>query len=357
LALLLDIVLIWWLWKGIVGGAGDIQGVQRVPAWSKTGIGVVLSVVAVWLSWSLAIIPGERQEVIAWPLYDVLFHGEVNPNSHRRTSLWSNTLVVPRFNVYDVLKVDDPKKVAWRKYLLSVRGRDLRGAVFDEAILERTDAENARLQGASFESASLQGSKLRDAKLQGANFASANLEGADLIRAQLAGANLIGTRLRGANLTRASLPGAELFGARLEGTNLHFADLRGARLDRAHVRGSSFRGSSSGDGSSSDETQLQGASFANATIEVASFDQVLLWRAVFNDSSFATLHGTAKWEAKDRGNSRWGLKALAELQSKVNLIADPTRRAGALERIARLDCARKDPDIASCDSSVDTPDR
>jgi len=241
--LLLDLVLIWWLWKAIVGdGNTGTRRPGRWWSWSKAGLGVALSVTVIWFSFGLALIPGEWQERAGFQrsVYERLFYGPVDPNTHRRMSFWSNTLILPRFNVYDVLKVDDPKKVGWRPYLLSVRLRDLRGAVFDGSFLERTDAWGADLQGASFVSANLQGSALDEVHLEGASLDNANLEGASLVRAHLEAAKLVGASLHGAKLRVAHLSGADLSDARLYGSNLIESDLRGAILDRARVRGSSF---------------------------------------------------------------------------------------------------------------------
>src|SRR5262245_15267560 len=65
-ALLVDIVLIWWLWRRIVGDGADSGVAKRIPAWSKASVGLALSVIAIWFSWALAVIPGDPQELIAW---------------------------------------------------------------------------------------------------------------------------------------------------------------------------------------------------------------------------------------------------------------------------------------------------
>ena len=399
-ALVVDIALIWWLWKEIAGDVHEsrvaaLHGILRELAfairyslyhslrwlaqrtrkedagefralrlwrpnappgaelgwrWRRSGIstvfGFVFSIAVIWFSWSVAIIPGERLAVIgSGYLYDRLFNGSVDPNSRRRDSVWSNTLILPRFNIYDVLKVDDPKKVAWRKFLLSVRGRDLTGAVFDEAFMERTDARNASLQGASFFFSNLPGSELSDAHLEGANLSTANLDGAQLIRAKLSGAELAGATLRGANMTSASLPGANLFDANLAGANLRSADLRGATLGGAALQGSALN-----------DTQLQGANFDKTKMGAISVDRALVWRATFRDVGFANLFGTPQWKPQDRGNTRWGDNAYAELRKQVDLIPNPDRRDAALKRVAILDCKTTGAEIASCEQSGQPPD-
>jgi len=344
LALLFDIILIWWLWKKILGDGVSLRGWQGWQARSKTVVGAIFSVGVVWISCSLAIIPGEWQEFTAWePLYQHLFHGAPDPNSHRPASLFSNILVLPHLNVYDILKVDDPQKVAWRPFLLSLRGRDLRGAIFNEAVLERTDARSTQLQGASFGFASLQGSELDDADLQGAYFLNAQLQGASLLDAHLEGAELSGAGLQGAKLEKALLMGADMVGAQLQGANLRGADLRGADLEQASLRGTSFADVNK------DATQLQGANFDQATFDVVSLDRALLWRALFSVKSVTSIFGTPVWDPQ----AQWGPDLYKQLQATLDTVPELNEmsqqsRVAALMRIASLDCATKDPAIATC---------
>jgi uncharacterized protein YjbI with pentapeptide repeats len=356
LALLVDILLIWWLWHRIVGRSDRLIS-KDWRSRTITATGAILSALALWLSWSLAIIPNEWQQFTGCPwLYKHLFHGEPNPHTHRPTSLFSNRLVLPRLNVYDILKVDDPQKAAWRPYLLSLRGRDLKGAILDEAFLPRTDAQFAQLQGASLAiAASLQGSILRDASLQGADLSTAQLQGADLIRAQLDGATLSGAGLQGATLEAAHLVGADLTDAQLQGANFRGADLRGAFLVHAALRGTAF--GPIDHGQIQVPTQLQGANFDQATLDVVSLDRALLWRSVFaGDGELAKLKnisGTPVWAPMDI-NGSWGPDSYKTLQDKSKALPKEGRDR-ALSNIAILDCAQTGPTIASCDPAADVP--
>jgi hypothetical protein len=139
-ALFLDIVLLWLLRPPVLAELGvEIFGGVRVRARVLRGIGLVLAVVmciaALWFSIVVATIPDEWQETalaalkgprwrIAYVEYgkektklfsthDLLFAGDVNPATRRRDSLFSNSLVLPGFNLYEALKVDDPNKLAW----------------------------------------------------------------------------------------------------------------------------------------------------------------------------------------------------------------------------------------------------
>jgi uncharacterized protein YjbI with pentapeptide repeats len=345
LAVLLDIILIWWLWKGILGDGGGPRGWRIWQASAKTVAGAVFSVAVLWLSCSLAIVPGEWQAFTGYkPLHEALFHGEPDSNTHRPASLFSNILVLPYLNVYDILKVDDPQKVAWRQNLLSLRGRDLKGAIFDEAFLERTDAQSAQLQGASLNFTRLQGSKLDEARLEGADFSNAQLQGASLLRAQLQGTKLSGAGLQGAKLELASFVGADLANAQLQGANLRNADLRGADFTQANLRGTSFANLDK------DITQLQGTKFDMATLDTVSLNGARLWRASFAVNKIANVLGTPVWD----GLASWGPASYALLQDSLNLVPEP-QRGVALTRIANIACA-KPPNTPICVVPSPLPD-
>ena len=345
-ALILDLLLLWWLWERILVGYDKRRGGSIRASWSKFLLGAC-SIVTIWFSCTLAIIPGEWQEVVTVrPLYKLFFHGDVDPNTHRRLSLLSNTLVLPRFNVYDALKVDDPKKVVWREHLLSMRGRELSGAVFDGAFLERTDAQGAELQGASFVNADLRGSDLTEVNFRGATLDFVRLQGAVFLRTHLEGASMVESSLQGANLTASHLQGADLSSSHLRATGFRLADLRGADLDNADLEGSSLA-----------KANLQGATFRKAIVKTTSFDQALMWRAVFDQVTLADIVGTPNWVSQDKApNHAWRAAAYTALQAEIELIPEPERRDAALGRIKSLDCAINDPDFMACDDHAPKPD-
>ena len=167
----------------------------------------------------------------------LVFQSDVNDTNRRRKLPFSNTLVLPGLNVYEGLKIDDPEKLKGRDYLLRARGRDLRGAIFDLAVLPKVDLEGANLQGASLFRAQLRDASLDGAQLRGASLEGAQLQGAGLDRAQLQGASLDGAQLQGASLAGAQLQGARLWGSQLQGAWLGFSQLQGASLDDAHLEG------------------------------------------------------------------------------------------------------------------------
>lgn len=229
-ALIFDIAILWILrpptllngvggWSFHGGEAGTAP--KRVRAMRGAGLALtgVLSLLATWLSVVVATIPDEWQEKNLaaldpriWqnlndeeaeevPLLSTrerLFAGEVDDVTRRRKSLFSNTLVLPGFDIYEALKVDDKTKVDWKDHLIDLRGRALDRAVFWGAKLPKADLTGARLQGASLNRAQLQGATLDGAKLQGASLVGAELPGASFMMAQLRGARIGLAHLQGA---------------------------------------------------------------------------------------------------------------------------------------------------------------
>ncbi|SHG72861.1 pentapeptide repeat-containing protein [Bradyrhizobium erythrophlei] len=339
--LVVDIAFIWCFWEQIGGKPLVDGGVGTSIRWGRALSSLIVCVAIIWFSWAVATFPSEWQGAASPSfLRAALFEGPIDPNTHRRTSIWTNSLVLPRLNIYDLLKVDDPKKSDWRKYLLSVRGRDLRGAIFDDSFLERTDARGAELQGASFSATDLRSVSLNDAHLQGADLSNANLAGASAIRAEFAGASLIGANLRGANFSFARLQAANLSWSILNGSIFQSADLRAAKLFGAQIRGVSFV-----------DAQLQGAIFDEARGSVVSLDRALLWRASFRKTTLSQLFGSPKWLPLHIAGAAWGPKTYEEL---VGVLASvpADRREQALILVKALDCSNSGQS-AACDPSVE----
>jgi uncharacterized protein YjbI with pentapeptide repeats len=260
-------------------------------------------------------------------LQELLVAGDVDYVSRRPKSLWSNRLVLPNIDVIDHARFDNEDEIAALPETVSLRGRQLEGAVLLSATLRKADFTGAHLQGAilsdadlreakfgcgevgsepqcvdlrgaRLDRAQLQGAWLLHAQLQGANLAnaqlqgtmleSAQLQGAWLPWAQLQGARLMASHLEGATLTVAHLQGAELVNAHLEGALLYnaqlqgawldFAQLQGAWLDNAQLQGASLLGAQL-QGASLVQTQLQGASLDRVQLQGAWVSDVFVWRA------------------------------------------------------------------------------
>ncbi len=213
--LILDIVFLWLLHPPILADlSAESFGRARILARILRGFGLalagVMSIAALWFSIVVATIPGEWQEAalaaLDQPLWWVaddkqvsshvlLFAGDVDQTTRRRKSLFSNTLVLPGFNLYEALKVDDPKKLAWKDHFFDLRGRHLEHAVLTGANFIKADLTGARLQGASLVGTQLQGALLEDAQLQGAYLDGADLQAAMLDRARLQGASFVSAQL------------------------------------------------------------------------------------------------------------------------------------------------------------------
>ncbi|HZZ25014.1 MAG TPA: pentapeptide repeat-containing protein [Roseiarcus sp.] len=379
IGLVVDLTLLWWLWRKILSGR-EIDFPRRRASWAALTIGLVVSAAAVLYSSAVAVFPGEWQEdhlphfVELWrglSLQDLAFQLPDNASFSINGSL-PGTLVLSGLNIYEGLKVDDPEKVKWRDYIFRARGRDLQGANFDFASLPKVDFTGADLRGASLVNAELQGASFVEAKLQGTNFeraklqvawlSRAKLEGADLNEAQLQGARLDGAELGGASLVGAGLQGAFLVSAKFQGASLGLAQLQGASLDRAQLRGASL-----------DHAQLQGASLQVADLEATDLSNAFLWRTNRVEARPADIEapkltavrlkdGFDPWQPSlwpSRGNRKephpWDDKAYRDLRGTMESLPPGAYRDYALDRIQRLDCANPDPSLASCDPSLPPP--
>jgi uncharacterized protein YjbI with pentapeptide repeats len=298
-ALFLDIGLLWLLRPPILVDLGaESFGRTRVLArvLRRFGLGLagVMSIVALWFSIVVSTIPGEWQDTALaaldrprWQIslreydenddevtktklvstHELLFAGEVDYTTRRRKSLFSNTLVLPGFNLYEALKIDDPKKLAWKEHLFDLRARHLEKAVLTVADLTNADLTGAQLQGASLSRAHLQGATLDGAQLRGASLSDAQLQGASLVWAHLQGASLVLAQLQGAGLWLAQLQGTSLEGAYLQGASLYDAELQGASVASARLEGASLEGA-----------QLQGVALGDAVVIATDFSEAFLWR-------------------------------------------------------------------------------
>jgi uncharacterized protein YjbI with pentapeptide repeats len=306
-ALFLDIVLLWRLRPPILSDlSAEISSRARILSRALRGFGLAvaigMSIGAVWFATVIATIPGEWQETAfakldrpRWQIsyleageqktklvstHELLFAGEVDITTRRRKSLFSNTLVLQGFNLYEALKIDDPKKLAWKEHVFDLRARHLEQAVFDGADLTKTDLTGASLDGASLQKAQLQGASLDEAQLQGASLVEATLQGASLEGAQLQGASLAHAQLQGASLSETGLQGASLDYADLQAAILNFARLQGASLDMVDLQGASLFAA-----------DLRAASFAYAQMQGAllvgvmranNVTSTIFWRTQWN---------------------------------------------------------------------------
>jgi uncharacterized protein YjbI with pentapeptide repeats len=323
IAVVIDILLLWALWPSVARGEATPIASLDFRTWPVV-TALLASLAPIFLVFSIATFPGElldRTPSIrfvptseGWTsLHELLVAGDVDLVARKPTSLWSNRLVLP-----GVEATAGP---------VSLRGRQLEGAVLISARLAKVDFTAARLQEANLTGANLQDAKfecaetkpspsdilfghpkdrhcanlqrarlgaaqlqkasLAGAQLQGALLNYAQMQGAKLDDAQLQKAVLIGVELQGASLRDAQLQEAKLRNARLQGATLDGATLDGAELHEAELQGASLR-----------ETGLQGASFNNAQMQGVSLFGAQLWRTSLQG---ANLKGASLLKAQMQG--------------------------------------------------------
>lgn len=291
LAILLDGGLLTLIWPSVIAGDGLIALTV-----ARSGPSAAGAVFAAIFACSVAVFPGEfaydgwdggahwaadqglaEDRLVlfgfglpgAQALTKFLFESPVNQVSGQRARLLSNTLVLPdRTFVSDDLlakKRNEPT--------LSLRGRDLRGAVFSRSDLRQADFTGAMLDGAILREARLQKARFgcadtgdtkvktgaltirelpwpnhgcaslnvilaNGADISEADFARARMTGARLTSAMAKGANFRRAQLQGANLDSVNLAGAELSGAHLQAASLVMTRFLAANLTFAQVQAS-----------------------------------------------------------------------------------------------------------------------
>ena len=118
------------------------------------------------------------------------------------------------------------------RFVLDLRGADLRWFRLGGAKLSKANLDGAQLSGAQLTVADLSGASLRHANLSEAEMVKTNLSGAILDRA-----NLTDCFLMGADLSRTQMWDTTLSGARLIDADLSRAMIFAANLSQAHLMG------------------------------------------------------------------------------------------------------------------------
>jgi len=295
LVVLIDIRLAWIFWSAIRSGDGTIhfpelqfewrrmftggsrfhhgrQNIQRIgqairDAFHSSRLGFSASLGVVLFSLFVVAFADEpisklvqvptydiRDNQVSWelkPISEVVLHGPIDMVEGRPRTWFSNVLVVPNKKLVDDKAVDSPFPS------LSLRGRNLSGAVFVNSDLRNADFTGANLNGAVLDYAQLARARFGCASLydrvtepgwprdgctwlQRASFALAQLQGATLERARMHGAIFIWANLQAADMSAAHLQGAMFTNARMTGARLRAADLSSAFLDGAIMVGTDF---------------------------------------------------------------------------------------------------------------------
>jgi uncharacterized protein YjbI with pentapeptide repeats len=303
IAVALDLILLWLLWPPIARGDTALLtwndlGRVRVAVWLPASLLPLLLAFTVatfpgeWLeealppvqliptslmAWQLESVAAIQQPGSGWiSLHELLVAGEVDYVTRKPESLWSNRLILPNLEIGNQPKFEAEGKIVLSAEAVSLRGRQLEGAVFVGAQLRKADFTGAQLNRAIFNFADLREAKFecdlagRDkkcAQLQGTSLNYAQLQGSSLNGSQLQGADLLGAQLQGASLRSAQAQLASFWGANLEGASLYRADLQVAFLGGAQLQGADL-----------EDAQLQGAILAGAQLQGASLKHVFVWR-------------------------------------------------------------------------------
>jgi hypothetical protein len=101
-------------------------------------------------------------------IHDLLFYGQMDRLTRHRSSLFSNTIVLPGFDSLKASSISDAQTLDWVKQTINLRGRHLEGAILSGADLRKADLFGAKLQGAWLINANLSGARIAGAQLQGA---------------------------------------------------------------------------------------------------------------------------------------------------------------------------------------------
>jgi uncharacterized protein YjbI with pentapeptide repeats len=222
-------------------------------------------------------VPRISGEEIVWEyksIADVVLQSPIDMVNGRPRAWFSNVLVVPNRKIVDdkAAETDFPS--------LSLRGRNLSGAILIGSDLRNADFTGANLNHAHLDRALLARARFGCAApfdkhtkpgwpddectwLQRASFAQAELQAADFKRARMHDAILIAANLQGADLSAAQLQGAMLSNAKLVGAWLKGANLNYAFLDGANLIGATFF-----------NTQLQGVLLGKTLLHLASIRYV-----------------------------------------------------------------------------------
>jgi uncharacterized protein YjbI with pentapeptide repeats len=289
LLIVLDICLVWALWPRVIDM--KIAALRRflLPLSSL----VLFSVAVIFLSFAIATFPGEwlndhvpEAKLGSYSPYKMLVAGDVDLTARKPKSLWSNRIVIPGIDVLDHSKFDTEQKISSLPVTISLRGRNLEGAVLIGANLRKADLTGAVLTSANLSDADLRGANFgcdsigTDAnctRLEGATLNSANFEGTHLDKVNLNGASLDYANFFGASLKSAKMSGVSAIQAQFTASLLDGADFRGALLDgtgfqMASLRGADFRGAAFF------STQLQGADLILANFDGAILERIFIWR-------------------------------------------------------------------------------
>ena len=405
-ALLLDILLLWWLWRRVLKGPAPEARLPRMSwpgltrpstngaakdkigatlerlgvngradtghdgAWSRAKevtsrvwrhialpLGLAASGAALGFSFLVATFPSEwkTSPLASWQPLEA-FRASLTKavfRAEKSFARWPyNTLQLEEFNIFETLKLDDSNKLGGREFTVRLKERRLEGAKLSYAKLGKADLRYAELQGATLDRANMQGATLVGANMQGAMLVYANMQGASLEGANMQGAMLAYAKMQGAMLFGAKIQDAMLFGAEMQGATLVGAKMQGATLVRAKMQGAMLACAKM-QGATLDGANMQGALLVRAKMQGATLIGAYLWRADFSEADLTSLYANdLKWNAVDltqeiRGDARpWNKSGYEQLcRDLIKAVPEGEAREAALKRIESLEC--KEAEVGS----------
>jgi uncharacterized protein YjbI with pentapeptide repeats len=291
-ALVADVLLLWWLWPVNCSWPAAPRTLGAA-VWGKADwkIGVAAVAGATLFQLVVASLPDEPYVF----LHDELFSGAVDMVRGKPVGWFSNFLVLPDFVAIDRSKPGQPI-VSEEGVSISLRGRDLDGAIFIRSDLRSADFTGASLKNARFENAILtrarfgcaDDTKYSCTTLEGASFRAAHAERATFERANLRGAKFDYASLQGSSFYGADMRGSHADGAKLQGAKLLLADLRAGWLSHSSLEGATLGAArlemvpafdARLQAASFEAAKLQGATLTGSDTRAASFPLASVWRA------------------------------------------------------------------------------
>ena len=227
---LLDLLVIWFMWRRVFQEAMALQSAPAAAApkvlqvrrpWLLAGIGLT-AVIAI-----LTTAPVGASALWGFEAFATLdvqrtvLSGDGSAETHARLATLTKDQLNARLHAIEraeqnpddftsVIEAPAPKTGP------TLQGRSLRGAVLVGTSLVGADLTGADLTGADLRATDFRGALLEEATLDRARLNFAHLEGADLTNASVRGADLPYSELQGAIVHGTDFTGADLNGAHLQ---------------------------------------------------------------------------------------------------------------------------------------------
>jgi uncharacterized protein YjbI with pentapeptide repeats len=279
--LVADVLLLWWLWP-----------VKWSWPLARRALGAAVRTKRTWKIAMAAVVGATLFQLIVASLpdepfvflHDELFSGTVDMVRGKPAGWFSNVLVLPDFVAIDRSKsrqLDAPEEGV----SISLRGRDLDGAIFIRSNLQSADFTGASLKKARFENAIL--TRARFGCADDTKYSCATLEGASFRAAHAERASFERANLRGANFDYASLQGGSFYGADMRGSHADNAELQGAKLTLADLR-AGWLSHSSLEGATLKATRLEMVPIFDARLQAANFEGAKLQGSTLTGSDTRT---------------------------------------------------------------------